>query len=1028
MTVIQRLRGIVAPLGALLLVAIAAGTVRAQSATITGTVTNVSGQPVGNANVFIRELNVGATTNELGKYTINIDSSRVKGQRVTLTARFIGYVPHARPITLTPGPQTQNLTLPSDPFRLEEVVVTGVSEATSTRNLAFSVAKVDEAQIKEVPAASPIAALAGKIAGVRVSLGTGNPGGEASIRIRGSTNLDVGGSKPLIIMDGVITHNNLSDFDGNDIESIEVLKGAAAASFYGSAAANGVINITTKRGKNLVENNLSVTARSEYGQSDLPHMIALNKSHHYTVDANGNPTYTPKADMIADAAYPTSGDGRWRNQLETWMTNGAFYSTNVQVGMRRGNTNWNGSFTNDHTQGTLPLTSGDFRQNARVNIDQGISSKADVSASVTYGVQNNDYDPNGSQGVFALLQAPPNVDLQHPSATDPVDYFAQLPNDFSSRGNPLYGLANEQFNQRRERILGSFSARYRPWEWLRFEGSYGTDRLNQQQRDYQFRGFYNTDGEETKGSIDDRNWANVSVNQQISGTTSHLFFNNLLSTTRLAALREETRNTYDRAGGSNLTVSSVPSLDASDPAQNYTTSSLQETKTTDYMASQSIVLKDRYLFDLLYRRDGSSLFGQDNRWADFYRVSGAYRINEDLHVPGFQELKIRAARGTAGLRPGFEAQYETYSLSGGQISKQNLGNTNLRPAIQTEDEYGINAAFLDRFDLELVYAKRLTKGAFLNVPLSSAQSGGFLSQWQNAADVSAKTGELSLNTRVHDGRDLGYNFILTADKTTQRIERMGTAAFRVNAGGQGQNVFYYKPGEVLGIIYGTRWVKSFNELKQMTAFATANEADYVVNPAGYLVSKTQRGTPNERPIKFVDAAGNSQFTIGNVNPDFSFGWANNVRFKNFNMYALFDGQKGGQVYNFNKQWMFQDYRSGDQDQSGKPQDQKIAVTFYSAGLYNGLEANEYFVEDASYVKLREFSVGYTVDQSLLSKVGLNRYAKGLKLALIGRNLYTWTNYSGFDPDVTSGGDFNFRIEGFRPPQFRTLTGQVEVTF
>ena len=1025
MTTIQRLRGLAVPLAALL--AFAPG-LRAQSATISGTVTTATGQPVAGANVFIRELNVGAFSNETGRYSFTVDSARVKGQRVTITARFIGYVPHARPITLTPGPQTQNMTLPADPFRLEEVVVTGVSDATSSRNLAFSVAKVDEAQIKEVPAASPVAALAGKIAGVRVSLGTGNPGGNPTIRIRGSTNLDVGGSAPMILIDGVIAQNNLTDIDGNDIESIEVLKGAAAASFYGSAAANGVINITTKRGKNLPDNNLTVTARSEYGQSDLPHMIGLNHSHHYTVDAQGNPTYTPKADMIADVAYPTTGPGRWRNQLETWMTNGQFYTSNVQVGMRRGNTNWNGSFTSDHTQGTLPLTSGDFRQNARVNIDQGLTSQADLSASVTYGLQNNDYDPNGSAGIFALLQAPPNVDLQHPTPNDPVEYFAQLPNDFSSRGNPLYGLANDQFSQRRERILGSFSARYRPWEWLRLEASYGTDRLNQQQRDYQFRGYYNTDGTPTKGSLDDRNWANVATNQQLSATTTHLFLNNVLSTTRIAALREVTRNVYDRAGGSNLTISDVPALDAIDPAQNYTTSDLQQTKTTDYMASQSLVVRDRYLMDVLYRRDGSSLFGQDNRWADFYRVSGGYRLNEDLHIPGFQELKIRAARGTAGLRPRFEAQYETYSLSGGQISKQNLGNTNLRPAVQTEDELGLNAAFLDRFDLELVYAKRVTKGAFLDVPLSSAQSGGFLNQWQNAADVSARTGEMSLNTRVVDGKNFGYNFILTGDQTTQRIDRMATAAFRVNAGGQGQNVFYYKPGEVLGIVYGTRWVRSFDQLKQMSAYANANASDYVVNPAGFLVLASQRGTPNERPIKFVDAAGNSQFKIGDVNPDFSFGWANNVRFHGFNLYALLDGQKGGQVYNFNKQWMFQDYRAADEDQAGKPQNQKIAVTFYSAGLYNGLEANDYFVEDASYVKLRELSLSYTLDQAVLGKLGLSRYTRGVKLALIGRNLHTWTNYSGFDPDVTSGGDFNFRIEGFRPPQFRTLTGQVELTF
>ena len=165
-----------------------------------------------------------------------------------------------------------------------------------------------------------------------------------------------------------------------------------------------------------------------------------------------------------------------------------------------------------------------------------------------------------------------------------------------------------------------------------------------------------------------------------------------------------------------------------------------------------------------------------------------------------------------------------------------------------------------------------------------------------------------------------------------------------------------------------------------------------------------------------------------MNPKFNFGFANNIRFKGIGLYALFDGQHGGDVYNFTKQWMFQDLRHGDSDMAGKPQDQKVAMDFFSAGLYNGLVASDYFVEDGSYVKLRELSASYTLGQNILAKTGLGRISSGIKLALIGRNLYTWTNYSGFDPEVTSGNDFNFRIDGFRYPNFRTVTGQVEISF
>jgi hypothetical protein len=366
-------------------------------------------------------------------------------------------------------------------------------------------------------------------------------------------------------------------------------------------------------------------------------------------------------------------------------------------------------------------------------------------------------------------------------------------------------------------------------------------------------------------------------------------------------------------------------------------------------------------------------------------------------------------------------------VGGGTINKSQLGNRNLRPAIQTEDEYGINVQFLDRFDLELVRAERETEGAFLSVPLSSAASGGFTAQVQNAATVGAKTTELALNVRVFDRPDWSYNFTLTGDNTTQRILEMNRAPFRVNAGGQNQDVFYYKAGEVLGIIYGTRWVTNPQQLLDNPANAN-NPAfsldNYQVNPLGYVVSKT---APNS-PIPYVDPAGERQFKIGDVNPDFSFGWANNFRYKGLGVYALLDGVQGGDIYNFTKQWMFQDHRHGEMDQAGKPADQKVANAFFSGGLYNGNSANTHFVEDGSYVRLRELSVNYTFSPNLLQRVGLGSLARGAKLALIGRNLITFTDYSGFDPEVTSGNDFNFKIDGFRYPNFRQISASIELNF
>ena len=348
----------------------------AQAATISGRVTNSDGQPLVGANVLITSLNAGTTTGANGVYQFSIAEADANGQRVTLTARFIGYTPMTRQITLSSGAQTQNFELKTDPFRLDEVVVTGVAEATSTRKLAFSVSRVTEDQMKQVPASSPIAAIAGKVSGARIAIGTGNPGAAPTIRLRGSTNLTVGNNDPLILVDGVITKNSLADIDANDIESVEVLKGAAAASFYGSNAANGVVAITTKRGRNLQDNKLAFSSRTEYGQSGVYKFVPLNHHHNFLLNADGsiatNAAGTQRLldpDGIADNPYPATGPDAWRNQLETWLQDGNFYLQNFQLGVRRGSTNLNSSFTTDHNQGILPFTSGQRRQNLRLNVD-----------------------------------------------------------------------------------------------------------------------------------------------------------------------------------------------------------------------------------------------------------------------------------------------------------------------------------------------------------------------------------------------------------------------------------------------------------------------------------------------------------------------------------------------------------------------------------------------------------------------------------------------------------------------------------
>jgi len=1028
------------------LVLLIAGVASAQQAVlVSGKVTSEAGQPVAGANVAVNIQNqlFGGVANEKGAYTFTVPARLVTRQEVTVSARFFGFQPVKKVVVLSGAAMTIDFVLKADPFRLTELVITGVATETSMNKVPFSIAKVSETQMKEVPAASPIAALAGKVAGTRIEVGSGEPGAAPVIRLRGATNLGAGNSSPLILIDGVITKFSIADIDASDVESVEVLKGAAAASFYGSDAANGVLNITTKRGKNATEGVVEVRTRSEFGKSDVEHYITTNKHHYWKLNADGTIYYNAsgnreiKADGINDNPYPTTGPDVWRNQLKTWLKEGPFYANNIQLALKKGNTNFASSFTSDHDQGIVPMREGFFRQTARLNVDQAINSKMDISASVTYGNSKYDY-PIGSTDVwFALLQAPPDVNLLTPDpAHADIPYYPAIPTKYGSglRGNPLYPLSVRSTLYYRERFLGSASWRYRPFEWLKLDASYGTDRSNRRNDNYTPRGslsFSNNTATPTEGSLNNSVSNDVSENMQVNAIASKLWFGNLNTTTRASYLVEKFHEVNHYSGGSKLNVSQVPDMSALDPTLLSVSSYDHWMNTVNYMVSQAFDYKDRYVLDALYRKDGSSLFGPDARWADFYRVAGTYRLTEDFQIPHVQELRLRAAQGTAGLRPAFSNQYETYTLSNGSYSKNQLGNKDLKPAIQTEKEFGLNMQFLDRFDLEVVKADRRTVGAFLAVPLSLAQSGGFQTQVQNAATIRANTMEYSLQANVYDSQNLKWQMGLTADHTHQWIEKLGRAPFRVNAtGAQGQDMFYYKAGEPLGIIYGVHWIRNKNELldnpanKANTAFSLDN---YVVNSDGYVVEKAKLGLMTEAPIKYVDATGSDQHVIGNVNPDVSYGVSNTVRWKGFSVYALFNGVKGGNIYNFSKQWMTQDERAGFQDQGNRPVADRRPSGFYQQ-LYGALLANDAYVEDGSYIKLRELSVSYTFSQKLLESMQLNRVLKGAKVAFIGRNLKTWTKYTGFDPEVTSASDFNFRVDGFRYPNFRKITGQIELTF
>ncbi len=1070
--------------GALLVLLSAFHDASAQSAVITGKVVGRGGEPVGGAIVVIDQLGTSVATTTAGTYTLTVEPARSKGQTVTLRARYIGYSPAVKQVTLTPGTQTQDFELKFDPMTLDAVVVTGVAEATERKKLTISAASVDAAQLEQAPAVTALGSLEGKVAGVRVIQSSGAPGGEPNLRLRGATAIpspsacglsgtcaatDVPG--PLIIVDGTITRHGLADINSEDIDHVELVKGAAASSLYGSDAANGVIQIFTKRGQRIPDGKLVVTVRNEYGQSFRPKSIPVALTHPYVANAAGvyvdSVTGAPiplttspevKADHISDVPFTTLYD----HQAEI-LTHGPFYTNYVSIGQRRGNTNYNVSFENTKQDGVISLLKGYNRQNVRVNVDQSMTPRLDLSVGGFFGKSNNNQLTEGpGSPFFAVTFVDPNINLLAPNP-DGTPYAARIPYNLTNASNPLYTLANQQITTDRSRFTGYGKATYRLLDWLSLEGNYNYDQESSNYTNVTPAGFLNSRGSATTGGLVKTDSGGRTFNTGATLTSVRAFQLgswNVRNTTKAAFVYEDqTATNFSLNGYGGFTVVKTPEFNAIDVSQLTPASRDVSIRNENYYFVSTFDIKDRYLLDGLVRRDGSSLFGPLSRWQTYYRASGAYRLTQDFHINGIDELKLRGSYGTAGLRPTYDAQYEAYQIVGGKPQKYTLGNTALKPARSAETEFGANIDFLSKFSLEYSYSRKETKDQILLVPINPV--GGFRNQWQNAATLLGHTHELALGVILMDRPDLSWRLNIAGDRTRQKITQANYAdgkslSYLVGPDYGGNNevtkAFKIAAGEDLGVIYGTKIVRSLNELyadtsKHNVCPGVWCQDSLKINEDGFLVYKSQWQTINEKPIYYVawDQSGNklTSFKIADVNPDFNLSFTTNLRYKNLSVYALVDWVQGGSIYNGTRQWPFFEYRDRVYDQRvhpsvncvGSPDPAhcpystgKKPIEYYSIYLYNGIDPIDYFVESGTYVKIKELNVSYTFGPSTMAKLGLG--INSLRLGVIGRNLFTFTKYSGYDPEVSglSGDPFSFRFDGFSYPNFRTFTGFAEIDF
>ena len=1099
-----------------------AGTARAQegSAVISGQVQGEQGRPLTGATVVIVELNAGAPVNEAGRYNIVVPAARVSGQTVTLRARFIGYQPSSRTITLSAGAQTQDFTLKLDPTRLSEVVVTGVTGETERAKVPFTVARVDTSDMP-VQAVNPLSQLQGKVPGAQISSPSGRPGQAPQVILRGPTSINAAGrgQEPLYIVDGVILGASIADINPADIESVEVVKGAAASSLYGSRAGAGVIQIRTKRGRAGATDGVSFSVRQEYGVNDIERDFGIARHHPFlldetgtrfcVLDAYGSNTVcsrtinyqaeqarvnnAPSDFALSPPSFPvdpgavTSGDilrrafvigqypGRTFNAVEQLVDPKPISITDATMSGRFGQTSFYTSGAYTRQGGAIMGLTGYERVSGRINLEHRISDQWSFQANsyLSRATQDGTNQEEGGTGFFRLTRTPAIVDITARDTLGRRYIRTNLGSGGVQNENPLYSFENVAREDVRYRYLAGATARYQPLDWLDAEANFSFDRLNLNFSQFQNRNFRTTNvNPATNNGFLFNGVANTqAINTSTQVTARRQLLADLNSRFNVRWLYEQ--QDFDRRSlqGNFLRVANVPTGANVTNIQDISTTA-QSTRQMSYSAGAFFDYKDRYTLDLLGRRDGSSRFGREERWATYGRASAAWLAGREPWFPlqnAVSQLTFRASLGTAGNTPPFAAQYEVLSLTSGGFSPTTQGNPKLKPEVVRELELGSDIELFSRYSLTVTHAFSRATNQILPTPISVTTA--FPARWFNAGTLDNHTWEASLTIPVIQRGDWNYTSRVNYTHNYAMIHRLNTQPFFIGTDLQATGgIIKIAQGERFGTFYGRVFVTKCAELPagfrndcgRPGASFQKNDDGFIVwvgqgNNAGMGITDNLWNTflpPASAPWG-VRAAWGMPIVIrsdcsappcspqlrklGHALPDYRTSWSHNVSWKGVSAYALLDGAFGSSTWNQGRHWSYLDFLSHDVDQAGRSVRNAKPIGYYYragpgpggnnsglGGFYDILGPNSRFVENSSYVKLREVSLAYR----------LGRYGPGdWTLSLIGRNLKTWTRYTGFDPEVgiaSRGGEAGSglinAIDAFTFPQLRSVSFVINAGF
>ena len=994
---------------------------------VRGLVTDASKIPLSGVSIFVEGSKKGTTTDKEGKYLITGVNPSDK-----LVFSYVSFITQRFSIN---NQSVIDVSLIADNSSLDEVVVVGYGSVKKS-DLTGSVSTIKASELKQTPIVSLDQGLQGRAPGVQVTQNSGAPGGAVSIRIRGGNSIS-SSNEPLYVIDGfpvsgaVVSPsgpsfganqsngmNALAGLNPNDIESLEVLKDAAATSIYGSRGANGVVLITTKRGKS---GKTKVEYESYYGMQSVNRTLPLMNGEQYAAFEN----------ELSPGRFPDVGKyGEGTNWQKELFNDAPINSNQITVSGGSEKTQFSVA-ANYFTQDGI-IKGSDFKRGSfRVNLDHQLNSKIKFGSNLSLSKLNSNVVNNSQeQGVVwtALLMSP-LVPVYNSSGfyTNPVEYNSYYAGTGSAE-NPLAMAEYIKNDYNTLRILGNIFSEIQILKNLSYRFSLGTDVYNDTRnvfipRTTQAGKLVNGSG--GRGIVDQFTY----LHESVLNWNPNLGKNHVLNVTGVFSTQSQSQ---DRSG---LSASNFPSDALAENnlgiAATQTTSTNKSLWRLDsYTARVNYNYKERYLLSLTTRLDGSSRFGDGNKYGFFPSLAFAWRVIEEDFMKEqnvFSDLKLRLSYGRTGNAevPLYQSLFKLGTLGNFDYVFNNSRSVGIgaqgipNPDLKWENTESYNAGldfgvFNNRINFNVDAYYKLTSDLLLGrtIPASS----GFSSFFGNFGQVENKGLEFGLTGILADSKDFSWNISSNISFNRNKLVKLDGTQIQIipaeNSGGNAafSNNSVLRIGEPVGSFFGYVfdgiWQKTDN-------IATSHMPSSIPGNSRYKdINKDNRLTDADRVI------------IGNPNPDFIYAFSTNLTYKKLDFSLFMQGVQGNQIFNVVSRLLETAGGGGNQraEMVNRWTQTNPSNSYISASRSQRLPQSDKFIEDGSFLRLKNISLGYTVVQNSNSKI---------RLYFSANNLFTITNYWGFDPEVNTAGQgdvTNFGIDNGGFPVAKSLIGGLQLTF